>query len=109
MGYSSADAIQGAGKYLLDRLLEAPKLPYSTFYDGTDATHEQLTEAVGLEDDGWYSPEHLVDLAAYELEEQGIVSIQELTSKLADGENDYLIELTAEGRKKILSGFVPRY
>jgi hypothetical protein len=109
MGYSAASAIEGAGKYLLDRLLAATKLPYSTFFDGTDATHDQLTKSVGLEDDGWYSPEHLVDLAVYELEEQGIIETEELTTALEDGEHDYLIQLTEEGRKKLACGYQPKY
>ena len=100
---------RSAGKYLLDRLLDATKLPYSTFYDGTDATHDQLTKSVGLEDDGWYSPEHLVDLAVYELEEQGIIETEELATTLEDGENDYLIRLTTEGREKLVGGYQPKY
>ena len=108
MGYSSAHAIQGAGKYLLSRLMEANKLPYSTFYDGTDATHEQLKKSIGQEDD-WHCSEHLIDLAVHQLEEQEIVAVQELTAKLADEENDYLIELTDEGRDKIAGGYEPSY
>lgn len=108
MGTFPADYIEQAGKFLLDRLLAAGKLPYSTFFDGTDETHEQLVKSIGLEDD-YYAPEHLLDLAAYELEEQEIVEREPLTERLVDGEEDYLITLTPEGRKKINAGYQPEY
>lgn len=108
MGYSSADAIQIAGEYLISRLSAAIRLPYSTFYDGTEETSEQLTKSLGQEDT-WYCAEHLIDLAVNQLEAQGIVETQPLATKLADGEDDYLIELTEEGSRKLKSGFTPEY
>jgi hypothetical protein len=114
MGVSPADVIQSAGEYLLSRLLEANSLQYSTFYDGEDVTHDQLCRAIGLVDedgepDDWYSAEALIDLAVVQLEEQGILATEQLNSKLADGEPDYLIELIPNGRAKLLAGFKPTY
>lgn len=108
MGMSPDSAIRDAGEYLLNRLLQSTSLPYSTFYDGSDATADQLERSLGLEDT-WYSAEQLIDLAVSQLEYQGIVRTETLTTKLADGEDDYLIELTADGRKKLASGYMPRY
>lgn len=114
MGYSDATVIKDAGNYLLTVLLNDNSVPYSRFYDGKDETHFQLCEAIGLlDDDGevddWYSAEQLIDLAVAQLEEQGIVTIETLTAKLADGYDDYLICLTEDGRQKLASGYQPTY
>lgn len=108
MGTSPASMIQAAGQYVISRLLERNPLPYSTFYDGRDETHEEIRAALGLDDD-WYCAEHLIDLAVFQLEEQEILTIEQLDSQLADGEDDYLIELLPEGRARLLAGFEPTY
>ena len=108
MGYSDAEVIRDAADYLLGVLLDSQELAYSTFYDGTDNTHDELMKSIGLEDE-WYSAERLIDLAVVQLEEQGIVRTEKLASKLADDENDYLIELTDAGRKRIDAGFQPSF
>lgn len=107
MGYLDATVIEKAGNYLLSVLVAKNSAPYSTFYDGTDETHERLCELTGLDD--WYGPEGVVDEAAYQLEALGIVTIRELDSELADGELDYLIELTEAGRQKLEHGDKPVY
>ena len=108
MGHIPAELIERAGNHLLDRLFDAIKLPYSTFCDGSVESHKRLCDVLGLEDDR-YSAEGLIDLAVGQLEEQGIVVVQQLSSKLADGENDYLIEFTEDGLGRISADFVPSY
>jgi hypothetical protein len=53
------------------------------------------------------NPEFLMDLVANELERQGLVKITFLDEELADGEPDYLIELTEEGIEKMIDGEEP--
>ncbi len=96
MGYQYAQTIEHAAMFLL-RVLEEKggSVPYSTFYDGTKATEDWLEQSLELSDgDG---AEGLMDLAAAQLAEQGVVSMETLNSKLSDGENDYLNGLTEEG------------
>lgn len=100
MGYAPAHLIERAAKYLLSLLHEQDQLQYSkAIYDGSDEKHEELMRALGLENDQ-YSAEGLVDLAASQLEEQGILKCETLESRLADGENDFLIKW-AEGGDRI--------
>lgn len=105
MGYSDAGAIEQAGTHLLGLLKVEGRVRYSRFYDGSDETHGELKKALGIEDDDdWYCPERLVDLAAWQLEVGGIVTLTTLDDLLADGEQDYLIELTDRGRSFIERG-----
>src|SRR5207248_2762898 len=80
---------------------------YSRFYDGEDETQEVLLRGMGYgpaldgtaEDDYVPEcPENLMDLAAAQLEQGGIVKTTDLDDLLADGNEDYLIELTDKGR-----------
>jgi hypothetical protein len=109
MGYVSGEMIERAGRYLLSILKDTPRIQYSEyFYDGSDAMHEQLMEALGLEDD-WYSAEGLVDDAAGQLEIMGLVEITMLKETMADGEQDYVIALTDNGKKSAASGEIPSF
>jgi len=74
-----------------------PTARFSRFYDGDDETHDLLCHALGLEDD-WYSAEVLLDEAAAQLDNAGIVIITSLPELLVDGEHDYTITLTDEGK-----------
>jgi hypothetical protein len=100
MGYTSAARIESGAKHLLSLLSQESPIRYGRFYDGLEETSRKLADAIGLEEDlrSWYSAEHIIDLAVYELSEQGIVQIKQLTEKLADGEPDYEISLTASGK-----------
>ena len=103
MGLSPAHLIEKAAEFLMRELTSQDKLNYSRFYDGTDKTHQWLLKELGLEGD-WYSAEHLIDLAAAELADMGIVRTIELNSKLSDGEPDYRIEWTENGPDILASG-----
>lgn len=110
MGYSYANDIEKAGIYLLGLLKAEASVRYSRFYDGEDESQEALLRGMGYgpaldaEDDYVPEcPEHLMDLAAVELEQSGIVTTTELDDLLADENQDYLIELTDKGR-----GFLER-
>ena len=102
--------IELAGRHLLSILKSAPKIRYSEyFYDGSDETHERLMEALGLEDDWYYSAEALVDDAAGQLDTMGLVTVTMLEETMADGEQDYEIALTEKGKTLIASGKVPAF
>ncbi len=92
MGYVHASSIAKAVQHLLAILETEKSVRYSRFYDGTDECHENLRAALE-DDDELGSPELLMDLAAAQLEELGIVRRVDLEDKLADEENDYRIEL----------------
>lgn len=98
MGYTPGDMVERGARYLLDVLNQCGEVDYSRFYDGTDETHRELNRALGLDDD-WYCAEHIIDLAAFQLEEQEVVTISELETYLADGEPDYRISLLPRGRR----------
>ncbi len=111
MGYSHAENIRTAGAYLLRLLSEETTIEYTRFYDGTDDTRLALYASLGLtEEDGeYYCAEHLIDLAAAQLEAQGFIHTETLSSKLADGEPNYSIRLAADARGRFASGEEPKY
>ena len=104
MGYTAAHCIEAGALLLLSILEEKRQVDYSTFYDGTDETADDLRKRLGLEDD-WYSAENVIDLAATQLSEQGLVALRDLETKLADEEPDYTITLTARGRAWLTDRF----
>jgi hypothetical protein len=93
MGHVYAHNIEKAVRFLLPILQSEKCVNYSRFYDGTGECHDKLSAT--LEVDDYDCAELLMDLAAYQLEELGIVRRIDLEAKLADGENDYRIELVA--------------
>jgi hypothetical protein len=97
MGYIPTEPIQQAGLHLLSVLRADKSVRYSRFYDGRDETHDLLCHALGLEDE-WYSAEGLMDVAAAQLHIAGIVTIASLPEHMVDGEHDYTITLTEEGK-----------
>jgi hypothetical protein len=108
VGYSYAHDIEKAGLFLLGLLLREGSVRYSRFYDGTDETQTQLLRGMGYPEEGEDfepdNPETLMDLAAGELSDGGIVKITFLSEKLSDDEPDYLIELTEKGRSFVEGG-----
>jgi hypothetical protein len=93
MGYVYAHNIEKAVRFLLPILESEKSVNYSRFYDGTAECHDKLSAT--LEVDDYDCAELLMDLAAYQLEERGIVRRIHLDAELADGEKDYRIELVA--------------
>lgn len=56
---------------------------------------------ISVEDGEWYSAEALIDNAAAQLEQQGIVELTWLETRLVDDEQDYRITLTDSGRSAL--------
>ena len=106
MGYSYAHNISKAADYLLEILCSEIHVDYSRFYDGSEETEERLREEMGVDRESVCS---LIDLAAIQLEEQGIVKTTALDVKLADEHPDYRIELTEEGCEKLVAGYEPKF
>lgn len=107
MGSVYHEDIERAGKYLLSLLRQYGQVQYLELYDGSDEAHQRLLQNIGA--DEREHPELLMDLAAYQLEEMGIVERVELDERLVDGEPDYLVMLTDDGRMLLEDGFVPTY
>jgi hypothetical protein len=112
MGWVYAEEIKKAANYLLcDILPDCIQVRYSRFYDGTEKTSKELVADMGYPELGSKyvpsCPELFIDLAAGELERQGFVKLTYLKERLADGEPDYLIELTLEGIEKMIEGIEP--
>ena len=110
MAAFDARLIERAARYLIHVLVSQTAdltVDYSRFYDGTDETHLNLKQALGLESD-WYSAEHLMDVAIGELEQMGVVETATLDRQLADCEPDYRITLTDE-RPDILADDLLRF
>ena len=106
MGLQPSNLIEQAARYLLTVLLENRSILYSHFYDGTEETNARICEGIGIsiEDGEWYSAESLIDNAAAQLEQQGIVQLDWLQTRLVDDEPDYRITLTDAGRMALQSG-----
>jgi hypothetical protein len=98
MGWYPGHIIEKAAVFLMDELAQRSPRRYSEYYDGQDKTHDHLREALGLEDD-WYPAEIGLDLAIIVLENESLVEKYQVNEKLADGEPDSTIALTAAGRQ----------
>jgi hypothetical protein len=101
------DDIQPVGDYLLK---EKGSVRYSEeFYDGTAAQERRLRKALGIGPEKDYEdfrcyPPPLADLAAGQLEDAGLVVIEELPDEMMDGLPDYTITLTEAGRAFVEEG-----
>lgn len=91
--------VQSAGAYLLGILRQEDSVPYSRFY-ARDVDPKSLAAATKLSEDHAHV---LIEYAAFQLEEAGIIAFTQLPSKLIDGENDYLIALTEQGKAFLTS------
>jgi len=103
MGYVSAEQIQKAGDYLLKIMAKDGNLIFSDIYDATDECHELLVQAMKLEHERCPA-EILVHLAVWELETEGLIERTEFDESLPDGETNYGVELTRNGRRFIADG-----
>lgn len=97
IGYIPSELIQRAGLHMLSILRVVNLIRYSRFYDGSDKTADLLCQALGLDDD-WHSAELLMDIAAEQLSNAGIVTLTSLPDRLADEEYDYAITLNEKGK-----------
>jgi hypothetical protein len=98
MGWYPGHIIEKAAAFLMDELVQRSPRRYSEYYDGEDKTHDHLREVLGLEDDQ-HPAELGLDLACFVLENEGLVEKDQVNEKLADGDPDYTIALTAAGRR----------
>lgn len=113
--------IRAAGDYLLSVLQVEKVVPYSRFYSHDAGTNVRLADGIWLfleaqpavargeldESDrrDLLEEGHLhVEWAAQQLEDLGVVRITFTDAKLADGEPDFLIELTERGGRFIRDG-----
>lgn len=106
MGLRPSELIEQAARHLLVVIQDQGSILYSSFYDGCEETNARLCAGIGisLEDGEWYSAEALIDNAASQLEQQGIVQLDWLDTRLVDDEPDYRITLTDLGRKSLRAG-----
>lgn len=95
----------GPARYILSLVEADAPIRYSEhIYDGSTELHNRVVEQIKLADlSDADIIESLLDEAADQLEEQGFLTVTELDTKLLDGSNDFVIALTAEGRK-VLEG-----
>jgi hypothetical protein len=115
MGWVNGSDLKPAGDYLLGILKAEGSVPYSRFYN-RDTDYAALAAAVagrGEEDDeDDVDEEHvhlMIEFAAGQLEDAGLVMFTPLDRKLVDGEPDYTITLTDKGRAFDSSGEAFRY
>lgn len=97
------DQIQMAGTFLELELLKNSPVDYSKFYTSEPTPTAIACASMFIEedvDDEWLIYTAL-DAAVSCLQDQGVVSVEELDNKLMDGENDYPISLTKPGREVI--------
>ena len=114
--------IKAAGDYLLSVLEADRAVSYSRFYNDDPGTDVALAEAMrpflvsqpvedrgelgeGVEDDLVEEAHVLLDWAAEQLADLGVVTITPLQgTRLIDGEPDFRIELTERGRRFLEEG-----
>jgi hypothetical protein len=112
------EGIRATGHYLLEVLKSEKVVRYSRFYNDTPGTEERLVagampfvvdseacDAEELRDEGHW----LLELAAWQLEDLGIVRIKELDEDLVDGYPDFQIELTEKGAQVVVDGRTFRF
>lgn len=106
MGTVPATEIQKAADHLLGQLRDRGEVVYSTtYFDGSDVQEHRLHREMQIEPGtGGASPAILIDIAVYQLENAGWVEKEELNETLVDGEPDYKILFTAEGRRALAVG-----
>lgn len=93
----SGDDITVAANYLLLVLSQETSLPYSRFYDGTDASSDRLADELGLSQHN-PSPTVVLVLAAAALHQRGLVRCQDLPHRASTIEPDFKMSITADGR-----------
>ena len=107
MGYVNSGRLKIPGKHLLNVLSKEGSVRYSRFYGhGTEIEDlaRQLRE-MGDDHNNLDDEAHVViEFAAAQMEDKGLVTFTDLDDDLEDGEKDFLISLTDAGRDFIASG-----
>lgn len=111
MGYVHEHYVRAAGDFITNLLLGRGKVTYSEFYNDQPGTKETVIVSVfgGRDHRGAEQAYMYLDWAATQLEGQHVVTIEYLDSKLMDGEHDYWIILTDEGRRFLEEGGTLKY
>lgn len=112
------EGIRATGRYLLELLKSVKVVRYSRFYNNTPGTEDRLVagampfvvdseacDADDLREEGHV----LLEFAAWQLEDLGIVQIEELDEILMDGYPDFQIELTEKGAQVLADGLAYRF
>jgi len=109
----NTEGIRATGLYLLEVLKAEKSVRYSRFYNATPGTEESLAAGAMpfVEDNESCDTEDLreeghvmLDFAAWQLVDLGVVRITFLDERLIDGERDFLIELTEQGERILAEG-----
>jgi hypothetical protein len=104
MNHADAETMTRVGSHLAEVLLNEGEKPYSHFYNDKPGRTKALNNACGLAPDE-ENAHCFVEWAARQLESQGYATITELPdSELIDGEPDFLIRLTEQGRSRLERG-----
>lgn len=99
MGAVYGSQIEKPGEYVLSLLRESPSIIYSKhFFDGTEELQKRIVREMELDEDLADQVACLVDIAVWQLADQGLVTTTKLEEFMTDGEHDYRIELTEKGR-----------
>jgi hypothetical protein len=104
----SIEGIRATGLHLLDVLRQEKSVRYSRFYNDDPLTDVNLARAVvplmddpeeGDEEDIREQGHVMLEYAAWQLEDLGIVQITRVDSTLIDGEQDFKIALSDKGEQ----------
>ena len=107
------EGIRATGLYLLEVLKAQKVVRYSRFYNDTPGTDNNLVTGAMrfVEDEDYCNAEDLreeghvmLEFAAWQLEDLGIVQIEELDANLMDGYRDFQIGLTEKGAQVLADG-----
>jgi hypothetical protein len=109
----TTEGIRATGLYLLEVLNAEKSVRYNRFYNAVPETENRLVEgalpfvahpescnAEDLREEGHV----MLDFAAWQLEDLGIVRITFLHDTLIDGEPDFQIEITEKGEHALAEG-----
>ena len=107
------EGIRATGLYLLEVLKSEKVVRYSRFYNDTPGSDKNLAAVVmpfvvdheSCDAEDLCEEGHvMLEFAAWQLEDLGIVRTLPLDETLIDGERDYRIELTEKGRHVLAEG-----
>lgn len=114
----TVDGIRATGLYLLEVLKAEKAVNYSRFYNEAPETEERLiADVLPFVSDSEYCTDEdlreeahvMLDFAAWQLEDLGMVRITFLDETLIDGEHDFRIELKEKGMRVLEEGLRFRF